>query len=328
MARHIVERGSYRVNALRYSRELQGIAKSVDIIWVIDFPRLGQVLRAARSQHVGVVYETVDLVPEYMYQGADYRRQCLDEERRLIGCVDGFITACDSYADYYVERYGDAGLPRRPVVRDNMPSETAAHINPTTSPLRLLFLGSLMADRPVLELVEAVAATTTDVTLTFQGRNHLKEGAARRIADRVARLGLQSRVEFLAPCPPDSIVKTAGAYDVGVVALRGADENERRASTAKLFTYMAAGLAVLGSDLPGIARIVRSCDNGLLVDGMDPHAWAAGIDRLASMTTGDLDSMKERSLRAASSYAWQRQEPAYIAEFVRALSGQTRCRPQ
>ena len=326
MARSVVWSASSRANAARYSRRLQGIAEKVDIIWVIDFPRLGQVLRAARGRHVRVVYETVDLVPEYVYLGLDHRRKCLAEERRLIGCIDGFITACESYADYYVEMYGDAGLLRRPIVRDNMPSEIAGHIKTTTSPLRFLFLGSLMSDRPILELVEAVAATTTDVTLTFQGKNYLNEGAARRIADRVAELGLRSRVELLDPCPPDSIVETASAYDVGVVALRGADENERRASTAKLFTCMAAGLAVLGSDLPGIARIVRSHDNGLLVDGMDPHAWAAAIDRLASMPTGDLDSMKERSLSAANLYAWKHQQPAYIGEFVRALSSEGRCR--
>jgi glycosyltransferase involved in cell wall biosynthesis len=326
MARFVVARASSSANAMRYSRSLRGIAKSVDIIWVIDFPRLGQVLQAARSQRARVVYETVDLVPEYLHLGVDHRRKCLDEERRLIGRIDGFITACDSYADYYVERYGDAGLLRRPMVRDNMPSEIAAHINATRPPLRLLFFGSLLSDRPVLELLEAVAATTKDVTLTFQGRNHLNESAVRQVANRIAQLGLGSRVELLSPCPPDAIVETASAYDVGVVALQGADENERRASTAKLFTYMAAGLVVLGSDLSGIARIVRAHDNGLLVDGMDPHAWAAAIDRLASMPTGDLDSMKERSLRAANLYAWERQEPAYVAEFVRASSGAARRR--
>ena len=327
MARHVVERASLRLNAWRYSRKLRAIAETVDIIWLIDFPRLGQVLRAARIHRVRVVYETVDLVPEYLYESVDHRRECLDEERRLISCIDGFITACDSYADYYLERYGDVGSFRRPTVRDNMPNKIAAHVNPTTSPLRLLFFGSFMSDRPVLELIEAFAATKADVTLTFQGKNYLNEDAARRIADRVEQLGLQGRVELLAPCPPDSIVETASAYDVGVVALRGADENERRASTAKLFTYMATGLAVLGSDLPGIARIVRSYDNGLLVDGMDPQDWAAAIDRLASMPTADLDSMKERSLRAANFYAWEHQEPAYIAEFARALSIQARCRP-
>lgn len=326
IARVVAKYASARVNAARYERRLRAIAESVDIVWVIDFPRLGQVLRATRRRRARVVYETVDLVPEYLYQGVDYRRKCLDEERRLIGRINGFVTACDSYADYYLERYGNAGLLRRPTVRDNAPGEIVAHVKATEFPLRLLFFGSLMSDRPVLELVEAVGMTTSDVTLTFQGTNLLDEHARLRIADRVAQLGLQGRVDFRAPCAPDSIVETVTAYDVGVVALRGADENERRASTAKLFTYMAAGLAVLGSDLPGIARIVRSHDIGLLVDGMDPHAWAAEIDRLASLPASAIDAMKERSLGAGGLYAWEHQEPAYVAEFVRTLSSRAAIR--
>jgi glycosyltransferase involved in cell wall biosynthesis len=180
-----------------------------------------------------------------------------------------------------------------------------------------------MFDRPVSELVEAVAVAKTGVTLTFQGKNYLGEAPARRMADRIAELGLRGRVEVLDPCSPDRIVETASAYDVGIAALRGADENERRASTGKLFTYMAAGLAVLGSDLPGIARIVHAHDNGLLVKGMDPHAWAVAIDRLGSMPRASIDLMKQRSLHAANQYSWESQEPAFIGEFVRALSSQS-----
>lgn len=317
-----LERTTSRLGSVRYARKLQVIARSVDCFWVIDFPRLGPVRRAAWKTQARVVYETVDLVPEYLYRGMRHRQKCLDEERRLIGGVDGFITACESYADYYAETYG-SGLRRRPMVRDNMPPEIATNIVATSMPLRLLFLGSLMSDRPIVELIEAIAATTSDVTLAFQGTNYLNENAARRVADRIVELGLGGRVELLAPSPPSSIVAAASAYDVGVVALRGVDENERRASTGKLFTYMAAGLAVLGSDLPGIARVVQAHGNGLLVDGMDPRAWADAIDRLASMPTEAIDSMKERSLSAANLYAWENQEPAYIAEFVRALSSQS-----
>jgi glycosyltransferase involved in cell wall biosynthesis len=317
VTRAVVGRWTSGTNYVRYRRVLKRIANEVDAFWVIDFPRLEAVMEAAKDSPTRVVYETVDLVPEYNYRGAYHRQKCIDDERRLIGGVDGFITACESYADYYMEMYGDT-LRRRPVVRDNVPREIVTHIVPTASPLRLLFLGSLMFDRPVLELIEAVAATTTDVSLTFQGKNYLSEAPARWIGE----LGLPGRVEVLDPCSPDSVVETASAYDVGIVALRGADENERRASTAKLFAYMAAGLAVLGSDLPGIARIVHTHDNGLLVDGMDPHAWAIAIDRFGLMPPTSIDSMKQRSLRAANLYAWEKQEPAFIGEFVRVLSRQ------
>lgn len=312
-----------RVNQARYSRTLQMLGSDVDLFWVIDFPRLGAVIASARVSGARVVYETVDLVPEYVYYGEQHRQKCLDDERRLIGDIDGFITASDSYADYYVEFYGLDRLGRRPVVRDNMPRRIASEIVPTTPPLRFLFLGSLMFDRPVLELIEAVAEAKTDMTLTFRGKNHLDVASARRVADRIAQLGLQGRVEILDPCPPGALVATAREHDVGIVALRGADENERRASTGKLFTYMAAGLAVLGSDLPGIARIVHAHDNGMLVDGVDPHAWAVAFDRLGSLPPASIDLMKERSLGAANHYAWDKQEAAFVGEFVRALSGQS-----
>jgi glycosyltransferase involved in cell wall biosynthesis len=324
-SRALVRRLLLPINAMRYRRTLRRLAGEVDLFWVIDFPRLESVLTAA-SGRAGVVYETVDLVPEYLYRGSAYRARCLAAERRLVGRVDGFITACDSYADYYMERYGDSVLRRRPVVRDNMPADIVGRISPTKRPIRLLFLGSLMADRPIMELIESAAMCRADVTLTFQGKNHLRDGHARSIAALLASRGLGDRVRFLDPAPPERIVEAASAFDVGIVALRGDDENERRASTGKLFTYMAAGLAIIGSDLPGISRIVGTHGNGLLVGGAAAAQWAAAIDRLAALDVSEIDAMKQRSLHAAAVYSWERQEPAFVGEFIRALSARPMAR--
>jgi glycosyltransferase involved in cell wall biosynthesis len=164
-------------------------------------------------------------------------------------------------------------------------------------------------------LIEAMALVTSDVTLTLQGKNHIGE----QPMERMEQLGVRDRVILLDPCPPEDIVEVAAQYDVGIVALRGADENERRAATSKLFTYIFAGLAVLGSDLPGIARVVNEHHNGVLVEGMEPAAWAAAIDRMAAMPIAELDAMKQRSLGASAQYSWERQKPLFIAEFQRAL---------
>jgi glycosyltransferase involved in cell wall biosynthesis len=290
---------------------LEGLAQQVDLFWVIDYPSLPTVMGVAERTGVPVLYETVDLVPEYQYRSkADLRG-----ERRLIGRVDGFVTACDSYADYYVERYGGDVLPRRPVVRDNMPEQIMSAIRPSGSPLRLLFLGSLMFDRPVMELIESMASVVPGVTLTLQGKNYLRSGPR----ERVKALRLQDRVKIIDPCPPDRTVEEAAEYDVGVVALKGENENERRASTSKLFTYMAAGLAVLGSDLPGIARLVGHHSNGALVRGCRPSDWTAAINAVVSMSLAEVDLMKQRSLDAARRYAWDIQRHAFLAEFERAL---------
>ncbi|MRR12407.1 glycosyltransferase [bacterium] len=259
----------------------------------------------------------MDLVPEYVYRGERYRSKRLAEERRLVGRVDGFITACDSYADYYMERYSEELNGRRPVVRDNMPGEIVSAARPTRHPLRLIFLGSLMFDRPVAELIRAMSLVSTGVSLTFQGKNLLLEDPEHLVRE----FGLQDRVSILPPCPPDETVLAAAEYDVGVVCLRGLDENERRASTSKLFTYMSAGLAILGSDLPGIARIVRGYGNGILVQGTDPSVWAAAIDEVARIPLAELDAMKKRSLDAAGDHSWAIQKPQFLSEFVRVSGG-------
>ena len=302
-------------NARHRVAALHRIAPDVDLFWVIDYPSLPTVIDVVTTSGAKVVYETVDLVPEYLYQGECWSKQALDGERRLIGRVDGFITACDGYADYYVERYGDEALRRRPLVTNNMPAAVASQFKPTARPLRLLFLGSLMADRPVLELIEAMALSSADVTLAFQGKNLLGSGPA----DRIAELGLEGCVTVLDPCPPDAIVEVASTYDVGIGALRGLDENERRASISKLFTYMSAGLAILGSDLPGIARIVGEHHNGVLVQGAAPEDWAAAVDAIARLTDSAIDAMRQESLNAANEYRWERQRPDFIMEFVHAL---------
>lgn len=293
---------------------LERLAPRVDLFWVVDFPGLPTTMAAAERNGVRVLYETVDLVPEYRHLGERHRARALAEEAELVPRVDGFVTACDSYADYYMERYGHV-LRLRPVVRDNMPRQIVAQPAPTRRPLRLLFLGGLLPDRPVEELVRAMAMTSEGSTLTFQGANHLGEAPAALIRG----LGLDERVRLVAPCAPGATVEAAAAYDVGLVALRGRDENERRASTSKLFTCMAAGLAILGSRLPGIARVVEGAANGRLVSGMEPATWASAVDALATLPDAQIDLWKARSLDEARRHAWGLQKPAFLVEFARAL---------
>lgn len=293
---------------------LEEIARRVDVFWVINFHSLPAVIQVAESLGNKVVYEVLDLVTEYVYQGRRSRSRSLDAERRFIPRVDAMIVACDGYAAYYLDRHNGTSIPI-PVVIDNMPPHLAEAPAPTNAPLRLLFLGNLMFDRPIIELIEALALTKSQATLTIQGRNDLGEAPEQRIA----ALGLEARVQILAPCMSQELVPTAQHYDVGIVALRGLNENERRATTSKLLTYAASGLAILGSDLPGIAGMVRPAGCGLLVKGTTPPAWASAIDRMSDLPTEEIDAMKSRALAAARARNWSTQQTDFIAEFARVL---------
>ncbi|MDZ4169162.1 MAG: glycosyltransferase [Coriobacteriia bacterium] len=294
---------------------LQQFAPNTDIFWAVDYLNLENTSAVAARSGVPLVYETIDLIPEYDHLGPAFSRRARKIERNLMSQVAGFVTACDGYADYYEERYGDIPGFRRPVVHDNAPEHSVPSIRPTGESRRFLFLGALTFDRPIVELIEACAAAGGAVDLTFQGEDYLGDAPRQRIAD----LGLGDRVRIVEPCSGESIVETAAAYDVGIVALRGRNENERRATTTKLLTYMAAGLAVIGSDLPGISHVVSTHKNGRLVDEAEHGGWASALVAMSALPALELDDLKRRSLAGSADHSWAHQRPVFVEEFRRVL---------
>jgi len=306
----------YVADRFNRPRILREIARNVDAFWVIDSPALPDVMKAASTHQTAVIYETIDLVPESEHRrGRVSRTKMLSAEGRYICDVDGFITAGDTYADYFVEQYG-ATLHHRPVVVDNMPGTIVEAARPTARPLRLLFMGNLGRPRPIYELIQAMAVAKSKSTLTFIGASSLGDGPEQAIA----AAGLTERVSVLPACGPEDTVRVASQYDFGVVALRGSNDNECRATPAKLCTYMAAGLAIIGSDLPGIARIVAENSNGILVDRMEPGAWAEVFDACAELPLYEIDAMRAHSLEGALKRRRDLQMRSFIAEFEQALA--------
>jgi glycosyltransferase involved in cell wall biosynthesis len=73
----------------------------------------------------------------------------------------------------------------------------------------------------------------------------------------------------------------------------------------KLFEYMAAGRAIVASDLPAIREVLTDGVNGLLVAPGDADALAAAIRRLAADAPLRL-RLGAAAGKDASSYTWGR----------------------
>lgn len=65
------------------------------------------------------------------------------------------------------------------------------------------------------------------------------------------------------------------------VSTHGAGEASRWMSPLKLFEYMAAGRAILVSDLPVLREVVRDGVHVLMCEPESPQAWIEALDRLA-----------------------------------------------
>lgn len=304
----------YRWRRAPAALETLARSRQIDIVWIVDWPMLRRYGIMARMRRIPIVYETLDLCAAQAHLTARDRVRESRFERLAVRMVQGFITAGEPYADYYQREYN---LASRPVVRDNTPSEHVAFPGMSGSPARLVFAGALTHNRNLHGLLEAVALMKPNLTLTLVGENRLGDQLWHAIRD----LGIEDIVSIRNPVSPDSLVEVVSRSDVGVVSLEPVSVNEELACTTKLFTYMAAGLAVVGSDLPGIRSVVRRHDIGWLVSDNDPAEWAHVLNEIAAIPSSQIDAYRSRALRAYEAHSWVRQGSRYLSVFSNAAGG-------
>jgi glycosyltransferase involved in cell wall biosynthesis len=80
---------------------------------------------------------------------------------------------------------------------------------PRSGPLKLLFVGNLIALKGVHLAIEALAASGTKATLTLIGSGYLRAAMEKR----AGRLGISSRVKFRGRVPREEVIKSYQEFD-------------------------------------------------------------------------------------------------------------------
>jgi glycosyltransferase involved in cell wall biosynthesis len=105
---------------------------------------------------------------------------------------------------------------------------------------------------------------------TTQGASH--EAYARRLTEMSSG---DDRISFMGAAPAHEVVELMRGYDVIAVPSQCVETGPLVVMEA-----FAAGVPVIGSDLGGIAELVRDGENGLLVEPSSGVAWRSGLERL------------------------------------------------
>jgi glycosyltransferase involved in cell wall biosynthesis len=158
---------------------------------------------------------------------------------------------------------------------------------------RVAFIGRLDPIKRVGDLVDAVALLKADIMLDIWG-----EGSRRgKIQSIINRLGLQSRAIM------------HGAVAGSPEALENADvlvlPSDAEGFGLVLIEAMAAGVPVIGTNVPGIRDVIEDGISGLLVPARNPRALANAIARVLSDA-----SLRERLIASGSDrvrrlYDWE-----------------------
>lgn len=162
--------------------------------------------------------------------------------------------------------------------------------------VRVLFVGWIMREKGVFELIEAVARCPS-VSLDLVGRFMDLAGGSSEAEVRAAceRHGVADRVRFVGELP---LARIFEAYDAAQVFVL---PSWTEGFPNVLLEAMISGLPCVCTPVGAIPEVLRDGEDGLLVPLRDPEALAAALSRLAA------DPALRRAMgRAAWSHATTR----------------------
>lgn len=278
-----------------------------DVIHAHDAAMLVPGLIGARLTRARLVYDTHELATGVPYREGFWEWFVDRIERLGLPRTTAVITVSDGIAARLVERYR---LPTTPVVLRNVcdlerrgDGGLRTRLGLADDAPLVLHQGAPAVGRGCEVLIDAVA-TLPDVHLVFLG-----DGTPAHVADlqdRVRRCGVGDRVHFAPAVPLAELLANTAQADVGVTLLQDTCENHRLALPNKLFEYLAAGVPVVASDLPEMARVVEGADVGATVAQDDRDAVAAGIASVLERRRSS-DGWLDRVAAAGAELRWDRE---------------------
>ena len=144
----------------------------------------------------------------------------------------------------------------------------------------VLYHGGFSQHRGIEQLIAAFRdPRLANAHLVFLGYGPLESMLLEAAADESAH----ARLHVLSAVDPDVLVEWVSGADVGVCAVLPSTLNHRISTPNKLFEALAAGVPVVGSDFPGIRRILIGDPLGPLGATCDPTDVSAVADAIASV---------------------------------------------
>lgn len=279
-----------------------------DIVHANDWPTLPAAIRWKERSGAGVVYDSHEFACEEHADRPAWRllarAHVREIERRFITRSDAVITVSDGIADALVTAHG---LVRRPHVIRNVPPFQEVPRHPVGQPPRLLFHGLLKPSRGIEMLVETLARLP-GYHLTLRGTGPGPFLAAlRRQADR---LGVADRLTFEPFVSAEAVVERASLCDIGIFCAPDRPLNNYYALPNKVFEYIMAGLMVIVSGGPDLARLVQQHGCGRVVEEPDVDSLARMI---AGLTPDAIAACQSASREAARSLCWEKESARLVS---------------
>jgi len=248
-----------------------------------------------------------------------YQRVWAWPERAFIRQADAVLTVSESVADELVRLYA---IPRPTVVMNcpdwQAPRQSTRLRDVLSLPAHLkvaIYVGGVAAGRGLQAFLEAIQRLP-DVAGVVLG-----DGPLLPALQAGVEAGQWQRVYLPGKVPLADVPDYIASADVGMVLIQDTCLSYRLSLPNKLFEYIGAGIPVVGSDLPEIARVIREQGVGQVVNPEDPQAIADGMSSLLHRPEAYTQA-KANAARAATLFNWQ-QESAKLLALYRHIEGRS-----
>lgn len=148
--------------------------------------------------------------------------------------------------------------------------------------LRLYWRNSVVAlsQRGLDVVLRSMTSMPSDILLSVRGKPSRDGGGA--VHARVKELGLEGRVDILPAHDVEEGVSAASGHHIGLCPEIPGPLNQALTASNKIFDFMAARLAVVAADLPGLRDVVETARCGLLFEPNNPADLRRNIMALYS----------------------------------------------
>lgn len=260
-----------------------------DAFWANDTDTLPACTLAALLRRRHLCFDAHELFPDVPELIGRPRVQAVwrKVERICLPRVDAAFTVCQSVADVYHSRYGI----NMTVVR-NLPLSAVGSLKVRSTfapPYTLLYQGAVNVGRGVRELVDAMQHLP-QCRLVVAGVGDLYT-SLRRYA---STLDWSDRIQFLGRLEPDRLHALTAQAHLGLCLLEDLGLNYRYSLPNRIADFAQAGVPILATNFPEIARILSQYGTGDLTEPCpalkEGEAYRLYLLRLAS----DINSALQR----------------------------------
>lgn len=284
-----------------------------------DYNTMWVGVAARLTTRATVIYDSHELWAD-RNQRPEPRWWLLACEALFVRVADLTLTASPGYAEVMARRYRTTP-PRviRNIPHSNgLPEPRAPNGDPTA-----VYVGALTTGRG-LEISIRALAHLSQVRLRLVGPGHAHYRA--ELADLARREGVADRVEFTGAVPPGQVLSEIGGASVGLALIQPVCLSYRMSLPNKVFEYVAAGLPVLGSDLPAIGGLISGYGIGLLAQPSDPADVAL---KLREMVLPDRNEVfRTAARRAATELRWENESQLLAEAYATASEAPGKWQPR